>query len=215
MADKKGNLALAGGEKGLLKIWRLCQAFKLFQEVFAHHLAAEYQPADASEPVSIPLEKNHASMRKLSNILKEWKKDGQKYELDWYVWKELVEPALLDPVEAAYFYQHLNKAYDLFSGPGWDENPPYQDTKMLRFDVKVPEKPNLAPAKEIISIQQTTEAIRGKKIPLKEFAQKTEREKSERIEKTKEIEVEVESAFDEYQTELKDIEAVCPPPSTN
>ncbi len=215
LADDKGNLVLPGGEKSLLKIWRLCQAFKLFQDNFAGRSVVDYVDATGAK-YTLALEKNHASMRKLINILREWKKYGMRYELDWYVWKELIEPALTEPQEAAYFYQILQNLYDFFSSEGWDKTPNYGEGLRLKtFQPKIPsekQKPKAEPL-EVIPYDKIAESIRGKSIIpiLEKLLEEEERERQRQIEETRNIEMEIFSLEEEYQKEFNEIEAVCPP----
>lgn len=212
LADKKGNVSVAGGEEGLRKVWRLCQAFKLFQENFAGRPGTKYKDAGGQEFV-VPLAKNHASMRKLRNIMGGWKKEGQKFELDQYVWKELIEPSLTEPTEAAYFYQQLQVLYGFFDSEGWDQNPNYgQGLKMTRFEVDTPsdEEPNQADKIKSVSVKDVSEAIRGHQMPIDSIKTGEELMSDEKRETMVRMEAEVDTMRSAWQKEQGEILKCCP-----
>lgn len=196
------------------KVWRLSQAFKKFQNDFAGIEPISLVTSEGEIPTW--LEKNHASMRKFTNILDQWKKDNYKYELEHYIWLNLIKPAMTTPQEAAVFYTTLQNFYDFFKSNNWQQNPDFRvvEGAVTRFAIQEPQTPPLASPEQKVKIIDTktlVEAVDGRKTPpLAEDAGdiKKVKMKQENLEYVKEIQREVAKYREALQVELDKLKNV-------
>jgi hypothetical protein len=206
LIDSKGNLILPGGEASLEKIWRLCQGFKVFQEIFAGKaLESHYQFNQEGRNIAVKIAENNLSLRKLINILSRWKKEGFSKTLDYYLWDEVVAQALSTPKEGAYFYQIFQKIYGFFQTPEWDQSPNYGTRGEIGFyythpgkidKLISPEQRGLLP----INLIDLVEAVSGEKIPEIEINISQEEKEKEMIRENIEF---FEREYLYLETELK------------
>jgi MoxR-like ATPase len=206
LIDSKGNLILPGGEASLEKIWRLCQGFKVFQEIFAGKvLESDYQFNQEGRNIAVKIAENNLSLRKLINILSRWKKEGFSKTLDYYLWDEVIAQALSTPKEGAYFYQIFQKIYGFFQTPEWDQSPNYGTRGEIYFYYKhtgkidkliSPEQRGLLP----INLIDIVEAVSGEKIPEIEINISQEEKEKEMIRENIEF---FEREYLYLETELK------------
>jgi MoxR-like ATPase len=111
LVDKKGNLYAP--EDALEQVWKMTQAFKIFQNNFAGVSTRDKDGKDVFEDASgaqLLLKKTHASMRTMNEILDRWKGDGFSLPLDYYFYEYLLRPAaIIAPREAGYYLHILGK----------------------------------------------------------------------------------------------------------
>lgn len=196
------------------KVWRLSQAFKIFQNDFAGIEPIGLVTSEGEIPTW--LEENHASMRKFTNILDQWKKDHYKYELEHYIWLNLVKPAMTTPQEAAVFYTILQNFYGFFNSNNWQQNPDFRVAGgvVTRFAIQEPQTPPLAHQDQKVKIIDTKtliEAVDGRKTPpLAEDIDtaKKAKTKQENLEYVKEIQREVAKFREALQVELEKLKNV-------
>ena len=172
LSDEKGNIILPGGKSGLERVYRLCQGFKLLQEIFAgKDVGPGYEYITESGQKRKPeIVFNNPSMRKFINILKRWKDEGFALPLDYYVFLELIAQAKDTPLEAKYFFYILKGMYGFFEdseiwGDGYKI--PTEDEVRERI-VKKYEKPKMLPVDPIT----LAEAITGEELPSKSIEEK-------------------------------------------
>lgn len=217
LLDKRGKKAegsLTAPVDVFDKVWRLSQTFKKFQNDFAGIEPISLVTSEGEIPTW--LEKNHASMRKFTNILDQWKKDNYKYELEHYIWLNLIKPAMTTPQEAAVFYTTLQNFYDFFKSGNWPQNPDFRvvEGAVTRFAIDEPQTPPLASPEQKVKIIDTKtliEAVDGRKTPpLAEDvdAVKKAQEKQKNLEYTKEIQREVTKFKEALQVELEKLKNV-------
>lgn len=138
MMDKNGNLAVPADTPR--KLWNLVKAARLTQDVFAGRnvQSAYYFREAAGRAVPYFLQKAVLSLRSLNTILTQWKREGFRRELDYYVWKEFVSQSTVAS-DKAYLYQILKDQFGFFSNPGWEQNPNYGSGGVVNtFAVKPP-----------------------------------------------------------------------------
>jgi hypothetical protein len=100
------------------------------------------------------------SIRALDKILTQWQKDGYKYELDYYIWKEFVSQSTIAS-DRAYLYQLLKDRFDFFQSDGWEQNPNYGAGGVINvFDIKPPQ--NSSAPKEFFGPRDVAEFAFGK-----------------------------------------------------
>ena len=162
LLDKKG--VLRAPEDAPDKVWRLAQAFKVFQNAFAGKAPLEIK-GQAGASANVWPEKNHASMRKFLDILESWQKDGYQYEIDSYIWKYLIQPSLDTPQEAVTFYQILQANYDFFQKNWPSAVPKIIDGQVKSFELQPPSKEQQKSEEKIVSFdfQTLIENLTGKK----------------------------------------------------
>jgi len=139
MMDKNGNLEAP--KDSLAKLWRLAQAARVIQDVFAGKevSTAHYLQEAAGRPVKYLLKEAVLSPRALESVILQWQKEGYRLELDYYLWKEFVSQSTVAS-DRAYLYQELKDRFGFFKGKGWDQDPNYGKGGIVAdFQVKPPE----------------------------------------------------------------------------
>lgn len=159
MADKDGNIVAPEGS--LEKLWRLAQAARIIQNVFAGREvdSGYYYQEAGGRGVAYMLKKSTLSLREMGRILDAWKGDNFRYELDRYLYNDFVGQAI-DLNDRAYLYQVLQRVYGFFKTPGWEQQPSYGTTGQVRsFDIKA--QKNKAPELEFLGPKEVIEAAFG------------------------------------------------------
>jgi len=106
LIDIKGNLVAPEG--ALDQLWLLSMKFSILQKIFAGQQLQQFTPASGTR---FNLNKYHASLRTFGAVLEQWKQDGFRYDLDWYLYNNLLRPsALISPSETAQFFYLLKDA---------------------------------------------------------------------------------------------------------
>lgn len=216
LIDRRGNLTLPNGEAGLKQVWQLCQAFKLFQDIFAGEpVGGEYQFVQGSSSLSLKITQNNLSMRKLINILTRWRRDGFSRSLDYYIWDEVIKQALSTPQEAAYFYQIFQKIYGFFQDEKtWDQSPDYGSGGVVVFnynhpgqiDQKIPRSQRNILLVDVIKL---VEAVSGEKMPSLEIV--IDKEEEEKKRNLTEFQARLEGFEGKWEEQLKELITYCPP----
>lgn len=145
LEDRLFATALPGGKASLNKLWELAILAKITQDNFAEKIDAASPNAFKSGGASAVIKTSMAlSPRSLmSRVVRAWRDDGFKYELDYYVGKELLERSF-KPEERAYFYQ-IAQAQGFFKSTGWEQTPNYgSGGKLTNFEVRIPRNPAAA-----------------------------------------------------------------------
>lgn len=219
LIDRKGNLILPNGEAGLEQVWRLCQAFKLFQDIFAGKpVKGEYQFVQGDRSLSLLITQNNLSMRKLINILTRWKQEGFSRSLDYYIWDEVIKQALSTPQEAAYFYQIFQNIYGFFQDEKiWDQSPNYGSRGEVVFDynhpgqidqIIPPSERNILP----VNVIQLAEAVSGEKMPEFKIVIDEEKERQQKIaENVMEVGMRHLKLKETWENAFKALNTYCPP----
>ncbi|MEM4282833.1 MAG: AAA family ATPase [Candidatus Woesearchaeota archaeon] len=158
--DKNGNIEAP--RDSIRKLWNLAKAARVTQNVFAGKEieSAYYFQEAGGRPVRYLLKESVLSIRALDNILTQWQKDGYKYELDYYIWKEFISQSTIAS-DRAYLYQLFKDRFGFFQSEGWEQNPNYGMGGVVNvFDIKPPQNPS-AP-KEFFGPRDTVEFAFGK-----------------------------------------------------
>jgi hypothetical protein len=123
LIDQKGNLQAP--EEAMDEVWRMTQAFSIFQAIFAGKEIKDDagNPLNTLESTAIKLEKSHASMRAMNDIIQSWKADGFSYPIEYYLYDYFLRPSsVIAPREAAFFYRTLVDRYGFFEDNSiWDD----------------------------------------------------------------------------------------------
>jgi MoxR-like ATPase len=138
--DRGGNMEVPEDIVELSRLWDLAKAAKVFQNVFAGKEVdkAYYYKEGGSRSVPYFLQESVLSIRALDKIITMWQKEGYKYELDYYLWKEFVGQSTVLS-DRAYLYQILKDNFGFFQSDGWPKNPNYGETgKLSSFDINPP-----------------------------------------------------------------------------
>ena len=160
LADKEGNVTVPEGS--LPALWRLAEAARLIQDVFAGREtnSAYYFREAGGKATKYILKKSTLSLRDLGHILDAWKGDNFRMELDHYLYKDFVGQAV-DLNDRAYLYQTMKDQFGFFRTGGWEQNPNYgTGGQVASFDVKTPK--NKAGGLEFLGPKEIIEAAFGK-----------------------------------------------------
>lgn len=108
------------------KLWKLAEAARVTQDVFAGRevSGAHYLKEAGGRSIKYFLKEAVLSLRGMDGIISQWQKEGYKYELDYYVWKEFVSQST-QASDRAYLYQELKDRYGFFTSDGWKQDPNY------------------------------------------------------------------------------------------
>lgn len=159
LENRYGTLFLPGGERGGLDaLWRFAQFASVTQRAFA----GEYKDGDAGgftyKDVSTAyIPKVQLSNRGVMRVIEKWRDDGFKYELDYYIARDLFGRAT-DAKDRAYLYQQA-QASGFFRSEGWEQDPDYSPDSRQRFSVKIPK--NDAMPREIVPAREVIASIYG------------------------------------------------------
>ncbi|QQG44813.1 MAG: AAA family ATPase [Candidatus Roizmanbacteria bacterium] len=165
LVDQKGNLYAP--EDSLEKVWKMTQAFKVFQNNFA---GKPLRDSDKfSDGTELRLQQSHASMRTLVDILKSWKAEGFRYPLDYHLYEHLIRPtSVIAPREAAYFFSIMKNSYGFFEGNYWEGKLEIeQASKNLKLNGAI-NKNDVSIADQrlkLFTAQEVAEAFAGYKMP--------------------------------------------------
>ena len=176
LADRSGNIIAP--EKILKDLWRLAQAARILQDVFAGRQveSAYYYQEAGGKATAYMLKKSALTLRELGRILDVWKGDNFQKELDYYLYNDFVKEAT-DLNDRAYLYQTLQKIYGFFKTPGWEQNPSYGTAgQVTSFKIESPE--NLAGELKFFGPKEIVEAAFGKIPERKKWPEITLKEKT-------------------------------------
>jgi MoxR-like ATPase len=134
-------------EDTIRKLWRLAQAARVTQNLFAGKEVASAHFAQGQErPLLYFLKESVLSLRAIEAIMTQWQKEGYRQELDYYLWKEFVSQSTV-PADRAFLYQLLKDRYGFFNGKGWEQQPNYGSGGLVNaFEVKSPKNVPKEPA---------------------------------------------------------------------
>ncbi|OGL74413.1 hypothetical protein A3D73_02905 [Candidatus Uhrbacteria bacterium RIFCSPHIGHO2_02_FULL_60_44] len=158
LMDKNGDITVPDGS--LSQLWKLAKVARVTQDLFAGH---EVQDAmfkqGRDRPLAYFLKQSVLSIRSLDNIITQWQREGYRYELDEYIWKEFISQST-DVTERAFLYQLFHDRFGFFSGDKWDQNPDYgSGGRVTAFRIT---SPKLSAAKiETTGPRTTVETIFG------------------------------------------------------
>lgn len=169
LADRRGRLEIP--EDSLTKLWNMAKAARLLQDVFAGKQIEGGMFNQGGEQIagSEILDKSVLSIRSIDKILRIWRQDNFRYELDHYLYTEFVA-ASTDPVEKAYIYQVLREQFDFFKGEGWpgDDELDYGSNGIIgSFAIADPMR--LSGKRVFYSTEDTIEGLYGPPPERKEF----------------------------------------------
>lgn len=140
--DRTGNIEAPDSTPS--KLWNLAKAAKVTEEVFAGkevNRAFYFQEA-GGRPTRYLLKEAVLSLRGMDNVISQWQKDGYKYEIDYYLWKEFVSQSTVAS-DKAYLYQLFKDRFGFFASEGWPQSPDYGTGGMVdAFDVIPPKNPS-------------------------------------------------------------------------
>ena len=157
--DRNGNIEAP--QETTRKLWKLAQAARLLQNVFAGREvdSAFYFKEGGGRATKYLLKEAVLSIRALDNIIKQWQADAYRYELDHYIYQEFVSQSTVAS-DRAYIYQVLKDQFGFFQSAAWEQNPSYGQSGMVSdFKVKVPK--NQPEKIEFLGARQTVEAAFG------------------------------------------------------
>lgn len=158
--DKNGNIEAP--RDSIKKLWKLAQAARVIQDVFAGKEVsrAYYFQEAGGRSARYLLKESVLSIRALDKIITQWQRDGYRHELDYYIWTEFVSQST-SVSDKAYLYQLLKDRFGFFQSEGWEQNPKYGVGGVVDvFDIKPPQNPS-AP-KEFFGPRDTVEFAFGK-----------------------------------------------------
>lgn len=181
LVDRRGRAVLPEGSYE--KLWNLAKAARLIQDVFSGKQLEGGMFSQGGDTISGTeiLDKSVLSIRTIDKILRIWREDNYKYELDHYLYSEFIA-ASPNPSERAYLYQILRDQFDFFRGEGWpaDEDLDYGSNGIVNsFGVSDPMR--LASAKRFYSTEDTVEALYGNPPQRQEFPELSEEAKQQQL----------------------------------
>lgn len=139
----------------------MAQAARVTQDVFAGKAVNSnyYFQIAAGRSVPYMLKESVLSLRALDNIITQWQKEGYKYEMDYYLYKEFVGQSTIAS-DRAYLYQLLKDRFGFFSRSGWEQTPNYGSGGQINaFEISVPK--NDPPRTQWVKPQQVVQAAYG------------------------------------------------------
>lgn len=140
--DRTGNIEAPDNTPS--KLWNLAKAAKVTEEVFSGkevHKAFYFQEA-GGRPTRYLLKEAVLSLRGMDNVINQWQKDGYKYEIDYYLWKEFVSQSTVAS-DKAYLYQLFKDRFGFFTSQGWPQSPDYGTGGIVSaFDITPPKNPS-------------------------------------------------------------------------
>ena len=196
MMDKNGNIEAP--KDAIKKLWNLAKAARLSQDVFAGKeiQSAYYFQEAGGRAAKYLLKESVLSIRAIDNILTQWQKEGYKYELDHYLWKEFVSQSTIVS-DRAYLYQLLKDRFNFFQSKGWEQNPNYGTGGTINvFDIKAPQ--NSSVEKQFFGPRETVEFAFGKAPERAKWP-----EIKAEIEEKKELNLEELAEFQEFKKSLE------------
>lgn len=136
--DRTGNAEIP--KDSMKKLWNLAKAARVIENVFAGrevNTAFYFQQAGGRSTKYL-LKESVLSIRAIDAILTQWQKEGYRYELDYYLYKEFIAQGTVAS-DKAYLYQQLKDRFSFFTGNGWEQNPNYGTAGNIQaFDIKAP-----------------------------------------------------------------------------
>ncbi len=160
LIDKNGNLEIP--KDSIEKIWKLAQAARLLQNVFAGKEVdgAYYFKEAGGRAVEYLLKENVLSIRALENIISQWKAEGYEKELDYYIWNNFIKEGTVAS-DRAYLYQIMKDQFGFFQSDGWNQKPDYGNEGMINsFEIQAPK--NKAEKREFFGPREVVEFAFGK-----------------------------------------------------
>lgn len=158
--DKNGNIEIP--KDSVEKIWKLAQAARLTQDVFAGKAveSAHYFKEAGGRAVKYFLKENVLSIRALENIISQWKSEGYEKELDYYIWNNFIKEGTVAS-DRAYLYQIMKDQFGFFQNGGWDKNPNYGTGGIINsFEIVAPK--NKAEKRDFFGPREVVEFAFGK-----------------------------------------------------
>jgi len=160
LIDKNGNLEIP--KDSIEKIWKLAQAARLLQNVFAGKEVdgAYYFKEAGGRAVEYLLKENVLSIRALENIISQWKAEGYEKELDYYIWNNFIKEGTVAS-DRAYLYQIMKDQFGFFQSDGWNQKPDYGNEGMINsFEIQAPK--NKAEKRKFFGPREVVEFAFGK-----------------------------------------------------
>lgn len=157
--DRNGNMAAP--KDTVRKLWNLAKAARITQNVFAGKEVdrAFYFKEGGTRSSKYYLQESVLSLRALDNVITQWQKEGYRYELDYYVWKEFVSQSTV-AADKAYLYQILKDQFGFFQTNTWEQSPHYGTGGVVNaFDITVPTNPGAE--MEFLGPREVIQAIYG------------------------------------------------------
>jgi MoxR-like ATPase len=204
------------------KLWRLAQAARVIQNVFAGRevKGAEFLQGRDLKLVYF-LKESVLSMRALDNILTQWQREGYRRELDYYLYAEFVAQST-NQADRAYLYQLLKDRFGFFTSEGWEQNPNYgQGGNVTAFEIVPPKN---KPAQRIFTGPRGTvklafgQAPRRKRYPdveIEDIEEEPPPSPKPRAQSPELAPPPVESAIDFEASEASDVELLARMPFAN
>ena len=137
--ERYSSLFLPGGAKGGLDaLWRFSQFAAITQSAFEGKIkdgdAFAFDRGTGSITGYTPA--LQLSNRGMMRVIEEWRDNGYRYELDYYLAKDLFNRAQ-KPQDRAYLYQ-IGQKFGFFKTDGWEQQPDYTNDSLDTFTVKIP-----------------------------------------------------------------------------
>ena len=212
--SRYSSLFLPGGSNGGLDaLWRFSQFASVTQQAFEGGVkdgsAFGFERSGISSGYTPKLQ---LSNRGMMRVIEEWRDSGYRYEIDYYIAKDLFNRAQ-DPNDRAYLYQ-IGQKFGFFKSAGWEQDPDYSASSIDNFKVDIPMtrgsddtlRPNPAAERVIVEPEEVLEAVFGE-IPVRtEWPDgvQTEAEKSQdRAAEFLQIQGELAELFEELGAEAE------------
>lgn len=172
--SRYSSLFLPGGSNGGLDaLWRFSQFASVTQQAFEGGVkdgdAFGFERSGSSSGYTPKLQ---LSNRGMMRVIEEWRDRGYRYEIDYYIAKDLFNRAQ-DPNDRAYLYQ-IGQKFGFFKSAGWEQDPDYSTSSAETFKVNIPMtrgsddtlRPNPAVKCVIVEPEEVLEAVFGE-IPVR------------------------------------------------
>jgi len=159
LENRYGTLFLPGGQQqGLHALWRFSQFASVTQRAFS----GDFRDGDSHAFQSGGNSTGYVPKVQLSNrgvmrVIEQWRDEGFKHELDYYIAKDIFGRAT-DPKDKAYLYQQA-QFFGFFKSEGWEQNPNYSPNTISAFSVRIPK--NVAAPRDIVPAREVLESLYG------------------------------------------------------
>lgn len=160
LMDKNGNITAPKDTPRTL--YNLAKYARLTQDVFSGKSVAEehYAQEAGGSKMKPVLRESVLSLRALDSIVNQWKSEGFKYSIDYYVWKEFVGRST-SATDQNYLYQEA-KLFQFFEDTDWPA--PTTSMKEWKQPVKIDKIPQkLAEPIEFFGAREAVEMAYGAK----------------------------------------------------
>jgi len=210
--DKKSNLV--GPPNMLEDAWNVSRSFSLIQQIAMEKDYRDLRLPDTFGQVStgFQFDDSMLSFRQLNAIVEEWKHDAYQYSLDWYIYKNVIRPAVvIAPKEAAQLFFVFKEFGQFFQSDAWKGIQITPSPWSINGFHTLPEKNMLrsnAPMKHFLPEELVT-AVSGRELPRRHDIN------TEHVDTDSEtLQMEMEGEFLKRQEQLKNlsemVELVCP-----